>query len=480
LQVDRLTPIRDAVAPRRQLASGIAALAGGEIAARVIAFAATAWLTRRLGPEGYGVIGFATAISGYFLIVAGTGFNDIGAREVAREPQRAAQIAASTIAVRLPLALAAWLCLGALALLLPKPAIVRLVVFMAGLSFISQALDTSWVFKGLERNVRVGVAGVCTQTLYAIGILSLVRGPNDLLWVPVLQFGGELVAAIWIGAGLFGRRLPKVTLGSGVAILRASGFVTLSRLLRVVILTGGVVLLGLMAGERAVGFFSASYRFCFLLMAIAGAIHTAYLPSFSRAAHLPETLVGLTRSALAVSALIGAPLVVGSILVARIILPMMFGSAFVEATLTFQLLLISIGFVFIHGTLHNVFLVVHRTHVESALFGVAALVMLVLNVVLIPSYAAAGAALAVVIAEATIVTSGWLLLRRLGVHPGIRPLVAPVTAAMIMAATLLALPRLPLPAVVLAGAATYAAGLWMLGGFPRGGWSLLFRPPPTP
>ena len=61
------------------------ALAFGETGARLIAFAATAYLARRLGASAFGQIGFATAILMHF----GPGLRqrrEVGAREVAREP----------------------------------------------------------------------------------------------------------------------------------------------------------------------------------------------------------------------------------------------------------------------------------------------------------------------------------------------------------------------------------------------------------
>lgn len=451
----------------RTIATGITALATGEISGRFIAFAATAWLTRKLGPDGFGIIGFATAISSYLLIAASTGLNDIGMREVAKKPLAASEIAISAIVVRLLLAATAWIVLGAIALFLPKPPGVRIVVFLAGLSFFSQALDTAWVFKGLERQVRVGVAGVTSQVLYAVGILTFVRAPADVIWVPVLQFAGELGAALWIGLGLFRHGLPRITLEPGRAILRASGFITVSRLLRVVILTGGIVLLGLLAGERAVGLFSASYRFCFLLMAIAGAISTAFLPSFARAMYAPEALSKLTQFALRVSAVVGAPLVVGGIITARPLLELLFGAPFGEAAPTLQFLLVGIGCVFIHGALHNLFLVLHRTHTETVIFGFAAAVALVFSIWLIPHYSAVGAGAATAAAEASIAVIGWLVIRRCGVHVGWRPFAAPAVAAAAMAAGLLALPALPLPATVAIGTVIYGSVLALSGASPR-------------
>nr|MBA2260978.1 oligosaccharide flippase family protein [Acidobacteriota bacterium] len=174
--------------------TSVAALASGEIGGRLIAFMATAWLTRKLGPAGFGIVGFATAISAYLLLATTSGFNSIGTRDVARRRDRAVTIAASAIAVRLLMGLGALALLAGVALLIPKPPVVKLVIVLSGLSFLSQAIDISWVLRGLEQNVRVGTMYIVTQLVYSAGILALVDGPEDVIWVPVIQFGSELVA----------------------------------------------------------------------------------------------------------------------------------------------------------------------------------------------------------------------------------------------------------------------------------------------
>jgi O-antigen/teichoic acid export membrane protein len=295
-----------------------------------------------------------------------------------------------------------------------------------------------------------------------------VRDSDDVVWVPVLQFIGELCTALWLSIPLFRPGIPKLTLGPGLAIFRAAGFVTASRLLRIAIVTAGIIFLGFMAGERAVGLFSACYRICFLLMAINMAINVAYLPSFARAqVHGAETLVSLTHTALRFSGLIAAPLIVGGIVTARPVLEFLFGAPYGDAAPAFQLLLLGVGWTFVHGVLHNLFLVLHRTHTEMLLFGLAAAVTVALNVVLIPRYGTDGAAFAAAAAEAAIAIPGWLAIRRFGVHIGFRPIVAPLTAAAGMAAILLALPPLPLPIVIATGAVVYGAGLAVIGGIRR-------------
>src|SRR4030095_2532950 len=168
------------------------AMSGGEVFSRLIAFLGTTYLARTLEPAGFGIISFATALFGYFYYTTVAGFNDTAAREVARRPREAANIAAGVLLVRLVLALAAFFALSVVAWGLNKPASVKLVVILTGLSFFSLALDTSWVYKGLERGRPAGLALILGQALYAGAVWMIVRGPADLARAPLAQFFGEL------------------------------------------------------------------------------------------------------------------------------------------------------------------------------------------------------------------------------------------------------------------------------------------------
>ena len=125
----------DSVIDSRKIIGNILALGSSEIVARFFAFIATVYVARELGPAGFGILGFALAISLYFSLAVHAGFNDIGAREVARRPHEARSIAASVIPLRLVLALIALGAIGTLTLFLDKPVTVKLVMVLMGLSF---------------------------------------------------------------------------------------------------------------------------------------------------------------------------------------------------------------------------------------------------------------------------------------------------------------------------------------------------------
>ncbi|MEP7324700.1 MAG: oligosaccharide flippase family protein, partial [Gemmatimonadota bacterium] len=69
------------------------ALGAGEAAARLVAFGATIYLARTLGPGSYGVIGLALAVTLYFTYLADCGIETLGVREIAADPSRVATLA---------------------------------------------------------------------------------------------------------------------------------------------------------------------------------------------------------------------------------------------------------------------------------------------------------------------------------------------------------------------------------------------------
>lgn len=450
------------------IARGVAALAGGEVLSRLAAFAATALLARRLGPEGFGVVGFAAALSGYLALAINSGLHDVGTREVARAPDRAVDIYSSVATIRLMLAVAAFATLAVVAWALPKPPSTQLVVLLTGLSFFSFAIDPSWVLKGLERQALAGLGLILAQSMYAIGVVLLITGPGQVALVPVLQFIGELGAAALLCVILMRHTRPHVALSEGLRVLRSASYLGLARLLRTIVITFDVVLLGFLATDRDVGLYTAAYRFIFLLMSIAGAVATAYLPSYARVTSSgPDATRRLIEGSLGAATAVGAPLVAGAFVTAGPLLALLFGASYVEATPAFRVLLLSIGVGFLHyATLGNVLLAEHRTRLQAIIHGAAAAVNVALNLLLIPRFGILGSAAATLAAELTVVTAGLLVLRRMHAVPSMRPMIRPLAAAAVMSVIVWAAAPLPLVARMGLGAVVYGAALALMGGLP--------------
>ncbi len=393
----------------------------------------------------------------------------MAAREVARRPSDAPAIAASVILVRLVFALLAMGAMAMIAWLIDKPLATKLVIVLSGLSFLTLAVDTSWAYKGLERNRPVAISMILGQTLFVVLVLLFVRGPGDVVYVPVAQFTGEVVAASVLTMLLLRVGPVEWHFSEGLRILRSSGNLLASQILRTLIFNFDVLLLGFLLGEKPVGLYVAPYRFCFLLLAIAVAIQTSYLPAFTRAAAVgPAALGEITKRAMAFSAAVGAPLVVGGMVVARPLLRAFFGPDYVDGTTAFRLLILSIGLIFLHGHLQNIFLVRDQTFKQMLIIAGGTALNIVLNFLLIPAWGIAGAAASTVAAEGLILVLAWLAVRAMGVCFRFSATLRPVLAAAVMGATLLALRTAEnLALSVIVGAAVYAAALVLLRGIPE-------------
>ena len=436
--------------------SNFLALGSSEILARAIAFLATAILARRLGVEGIGLLAFASAVAGYFGLALTTGFGEIGAREVARHPENALTIAADGTLVRLLIAVFGAIAVVTASLLLTTEPDARIVLLLSTLSLFSLALDTSWVYKGLGRNRVIALTLVVSQLIYLGGVLVFVRDPANVIRVPVLQFGGELVAALVLLFLLF-RTIRKPSFRRGLILARQSGYITVSRVMRSLIVTFDVVLLGILATRRDVGLYSAGYRICFLLAAIAVATHVVYLPSVTRASMVgPVALRAVLQHSVALTATVMLPLVAGAVVLAGPLLGLLFGDAFVAGSPALRLVALSVALFALHGTTRSIFVAHHKTRLEATIFAVAAAVNIGLNFLLIPTLGIVGAAFATLTAEALIFAACVVWLARIGAQYPVMPLLRPAVASLLMGATLTrfvqSAPVLPL---ILGGAVLY-------------------------
>jgi O-antigen/teichoic acid export membrane protein len=444
-------------------------LSAGDVLSRVIAFAGTAYLTRQLGPSGFGIIGFAMALASYLGLVATGGSNSMATREVARRPHNAATIAASVILVRLVFALLAMSAMAIIAWLIDKSFITKLVIALSGLSFLNLAIDTSWAYKGLERNRPIAVSMILGQTLFVSLVFVFVRRPDDVVSVPVAQFLGEFIGVSLLAVLILRAGPVNWNFSEGLRVLRSSRNLLATKILRALIFNFDVLLLGFLLGEKHVGLYVAPYRFCFVLLAIAVAIHASYLPAFVRAASKgPDTLAEITNRALAFSAAVGAPLVLGGMVVARPLLRALFGPDYVDGTTAFRLLILSIGLIFLHGHFSNVLLALDRTSIELRIIAAATAANIVLNFLLIPVWGITGAAASTVTAEGLILLLVLLVVRSKGGHFHAGAVCRPILAAMVMGAVLFGL-RLntELALSVALGSVVYAAALFLLRGIPE-------------
>lgn len=450
------------------MTQSVIALSGGEIVARLVGFVATAYIARTLGPDMFGILGFALAVAGLVSLGVTGGLASIGAREVAAQPSNAGTLAASVVAIRVPFAigLAGLLALGLWAV--PRPELTKTVTMLATLSFFTLALDTSWVQQGLERTRSVGLALVLAQGVYLSAVLLWVSSPPDVVWIPPAIALGEAMAAGFLAVLVFRGRRSRIDFRLGARLWWESRALFVTRGMRAALTTFDVVLLAFLTNDILVGLYVAAYRICFVMIALSDALFFAYLPDFTRArSQGPDALSEVATRSASFSAAIGVPVAVGGAFVAEPLLVALFGPAYADAAVAFSILLASCAVMLLANPLRNIALVHDRLGAEMRIMVLATVANIALNLLLIPRFGLIGAAAATLAAEIGVFAALSGVVRKLGVRTHLQPLLGVGGAGAVLAAFLgVAGSSLPLALTIGAGATVYIAALFMLRAVP--------------
>ncbi|WP_267962618.1 flippase [Thermus brockianus] len=243
------------------------------------------YLTRVLGPEGFGVMALGQSFALYLQLLVEFGFSLSGTREVARyrgDREMIARIFSGVMGAKVVLVLPAAL-VAFLALNLPPFRGKEEVVWAAFFWAVVWGFSPVWVFQGLERMREVAFLEVLTRGLATLGVFLLVRTPMDA-YLPLLLNGiGALVATglgiVWL-AKLFPLRSPSFR--EGVAFLGLGGRLFLFRLAVSLYTAANPLILGFFAPPSQVGLYAGAERLTKAVLGLLEPFNRAFFPRFAR------------------------------------------------------------------------------------------------------------------------------------------------------------------------------------------------------
>jgi len=399
--------------------------------------------TRFYGPAGWGVFVTATAVVTVLGMVEDLGIETACAREMAEEPQRRAQLFASTLGLRLTLSIvAAGIAVALAAAGWPHLRAVLLVV--AGLTPLLaadaiQSAVTS-VFQSSHRLAWAGVTELTAAVLTMAGAVLVVQVGLTLALLAVVTAGAGLLAAaislllacrfVPIAVSFDLRRWARVlviaapfglTLAAGTAYAQADTIIL--SLLRPTNVVGSYGLAAIVAQ------FGASFASFALAVA---------LPRLATADPMDE--IRWTRWLSAFMCWVVLPMLIGGMLLADPIVAVIGGHTFAPAAEPLLLLLVGTVVTLPTGILSTALAGRHR---ERLLMPVAITVLLVnvaANLFLVPRFGATGAAGALVCSEIVALVLVTVQFSRCGgtpwqlLRPPVRSMNAPVTVIAVWAA----------------------------------------------
>ena len=381
----------------------------GRISGHALAFAAAVYLARVLHPEGYGVIGFLSSYTSFFMLLAALGIPVYGVRELARinNPDEKARFSGVWIGTNLLFALAAYLLSVGLLYLLRVDPVIKKFGIIWGVRLIFSGASCYWIFQAHEKMGLVGIRDFLKGLLFCGTVILFVKSSDQLLAAAWLSSGSVLMGELFLMAILFSGFLgfvPRLSLyrrkaaGSLKPVVRI-GFALL--MVQIYYRTDSVIL-EFMKGEKSVGLYSAMYQLIFVGESIAVLYFASILPRISAFWHTDrEKLSSLLSFSMSIFVVLGFLSGIVGVLFSREIIGIIYGASYSSSHRAFAILIWSM--VMTYTALTPAYFLLGTKYQKECSHATitAALVNLVLNFPLIIYYGIFGAAVATVVSKIT-------------------------------------------------------------------------------
>lgn len=363
------------------------------------------WLARYLGPEQFGLIGYATALVGLFGVLATLGLGSIVVRDLVRDPENAYVTLGTAAALQLIGGLVAF-ALAALAVqfLRPDDALARMAVVILGSALVFRASMTAnfWFEAQVLSKYTVWINNAVFLVLAAVKITLILLGAPLLAFVWVMFAESAIVAlgmiVIFAARGVDLRKL-RVRLDRGVAMLRDAWPLMFAGIAIAVYMKIDMIMLGQMRGDEAVGIYSAAVRISEVWYFIPMAIVASVFPAILEAKRKSEALYYQRLQQLYdLMVIMAVAVAIPMTFLSGWVVTLLFGAAYAEAGPVLAVHIWASVFVFLGVASGKWFIAENRQMLSLQRTTLGAIANVALNLVLIPKFGAIGAAWATVIA----------------------------------------------------------------------------------
>jgi O-antigen/teichoic acid export membrane protein len=389
----------------RSTVKNLGFLTGGRVVSDVFQFVFFVALSRAYGAGPLGEYGFAMAVTGFFWCISNFGLFELSIREIKRKGKGFGSYAGSVILLRLVLAFIAFAMAVVVAIFLPMDRRIAVLIVLlgafqimeglvAGIAAVAIAQGESHVLSGVEISQRFFTAVVGTIIILigvpielAVGVLPVVAGIHVFVCYRVVRSKyGPLPLRLNIE---FARRK-----------LKAATPFALVTVVRRVVTRADIILLVPLLGTVVAGIYNAAFRVMFMMHLLINRIPAAVMPAAVQLrAGDPDEFSKFFSRSIRLAILAGMPAAAGIMLIAEDLMMLVFGNEFAASAIVLQILGLTALTHMIQELLSGYCQACDEELFWSRAWFLAGTLNVILNLVLIPLFGAAGAACAVVLTE---------------------------------------------------------------------------------
>ena len=376
------------------------------------------YVFRVLQPEGIGKVALATSVIAYFSMFAQLGIPTYGIRACAKvrdDRQALSRTVHELLGINLVMDGITYALLAGAILLIPKLREERLLYMIISITILLNSIGMEWLYHALEKYMYMTIRSIVFKTIALGALFLLVKQKEDYVIYGAISIFAASASNIMnffyarksvdvriVGKMDWKRHLKPVAIFFALACA-ATIYTNLDS-----------VMLGFMTTDADVGYYNAAVKVKSLLVNVVTALGAVLLPRSSW--YVEHGQMGdfrrMTVKALRFILLVATALSVYFMLYAKECILFLSGDTFLPAEPAMQIIMptvLMIGLTNILGIQILVPLGKEKVVLKSEIAG--AIVDLILNLILIPRYRAAGAAIGTLAAETMVFFVQYLELR---------------------------------------------------------------------
>jgi O-antigen/teichoic acid export membrane protein len=340
-------------------------------------------------------------------VLTDLGLGTATVREIARDRSVARRCVSNAVTIKVITSLLVMGLIAAGVRLLGYSGPTAMIVRICGLYAVASAFAQyfGFVFQGFERMEFTALGRVLQTLILIIGAVVLSRGPASAVRYALLYAGAGLVSAGFsysVCSVYFVKPGVSLDLAEWRRAISPALPIGVASMFVVFYYWNGSTLLSKLNGDAAVGNYNAAFRLVTGLTFVGFAFTGALLPYLSRLFH---TTPGSLQKALEVSIrytmIIALPLAIFGATLSATIVAVLYGDAYRDAAEILRVLALWGGCACLNSLLSTFFISIDRVRTFVMQTGIALGTNVILNVALMPSLGALGAAISILIAETT-------------------------------------------------------------------------------
>jgi len=454
---------------------------------RVVDFAFAMLMLRILQPEGAGKYAFAVAFIGMVEILTRFGLGTLVTRDVAADKSQANRYLSNVSLLRvllwlvalpiMALVLAVYVFLGDIT----PDVVITIGIFTVGTFFSNLSDGVTAMFYAYEKaEYPAGVSAITTFTRVSVGALVLLLGWG-IIGLATASLLANLVAfsvLSWLLVTKIFRPHLEAEKSLQKGMMSQSFPLMINHLLSTIFFRIDVFILSPTWGDKAVGYYSAAYKYIDGINVIPQYFTLAIFPLMSRfAVDSRDSLIRAYILSLRLLLLLALPLAVGTPFIARELILFLAGESFLpESAWVLQLLIWFLPFSFINQVTQYVLIAIDRQRALTWAFVIGVLFNTVTNLIFIPMYGYTAAAITTILSEWALLIPFYILVRRhLCTVPWFDVVWRPAIAAAIMGGVLLLIGDINFVLTLLVAGVVYAIALVLVGGLKQQDMGILWR-----